>query len=298
MLFSRQINHFMSITRTGSLAAAAEQSCITASAISKSISELESRLGEKLLHRTRKGVVLTPKGEYLWQELLPHYNDINHIVASLTTRAQQAEQITISMDNIFYPQLKDRLPLLMARYPEKKFFVVPGNDASVDDVLHLQGHDFLITLLEPGAISAGPDICQMAMPPESTGLMVTESLYRQYPDTPSLLKTVSLVQRHSSLQHPLFRILETALQNKGVEFHAMGVQDLTDVCHLVTEGMGVSLMSEAMCHHPLLAGRAIRWVKNPFTFPVTLQRYLYFRRSRFEELADMAMLLQGQDPRQ
>ncbi len=55
----------MSIIETGSIAAAAEANSIAPSAVSRRISELESRLGTPLLLRQPRGVSPTPAGEAL-----------------------------------------------------------------------------------------------------------------------------------------------------------------------------------------------------------------------------------------
>ena len=62
---SRQLQIFLRLASEGSLKKAAEGLFLTTSAISHSISNLESDIGVKLFHRSGRGLVLTPRGEFL-----------------------------------------------------------------------------------------------------------------------------------------------------------------------------------------------------------------------------------------
>ncbi|MER9883673.1 LysR family transcriptional regulator [Mesorhizobium sp. M0118] len=53
---------FISVVKSGSFTAAAARFGITKSAVAKSVTQLESRLGVKLLHRTTRRLSLTPEG--------------------------------------------------------------------------------------------------------------------------------------------------------------------------------------------------------------------------------------------
>ncbi len=68
--FSRRIDLtslqlFVAVCELGSIARAAEQAFIAASAVSKRLSDLESTVGTPLLQRHSRGVLLTPAGESL-----------------------------------------------------------------------------------------------------------------------------------------------------------------------------------------------------------------------------------------
>ena len=58
----RQLRFFEEAARRGSFSAAALAQHVTVQAVSKSISELEDELGDRLFERSGKGVVLTPLG--------------------------------------------------------------------------------------------------------------------------------------------------------------------------------------------------------------------------------------------
>lgn len=85
-----QLQAFLAVADTGSFSAAAEQIHLTQPAVSKRINSLESRLGQTLFNRLRRGVTLTeagkllvPKAEALLsqaQDIERHMQDINHTV--------------------------------------------------------------------------------------------------------------------------------------------------------------------------------------------------------------------------
>ena len=63
----RNLKYFVAIVDAGSLTAAAEAIAIAQPALSRQMRELESDLGVQLLHRTSRGVRLTPAGATLYE---------------------------------------------------------------------------------------------------------------------------------------------------------------------------------------------------------------------------------------
>ncbi len=64
-----QYRLFYEVARAGSISKASREMFISQPAVSKSIAKLEDSLGIKLLHRTRKGIVLTEEGQTLFEQL-------------------------------------------------------------------------------------------------------------------------------------------------------------------------------------------------------------------------------------
>lgn len=283
----------MAVARCNSLTAAAEFIAISPSALGRSISELESQLGKMLLRRTRRGTMLTEEGMRLWQELRPYYDGVNQIASRLKSTNRSPTTITIGMDNVSYPPLKDRLATLITHYPQTKFSVIPVQGKAWVPQLQTGGLDFMISTQPTGPSPVNCGLSQLVMKMETIGMVVADRLAREVTDTKELLKAVYLVQKFSTLQHPTFRSLEKKLQEHGYQYYAMGVHELTEVWYLVANGHGVSLMTKDMFHDSLQSAATVRWFPQPFMFPMHLQRYLYFYHNRFDELIEMAMILQG-----
>ena len=134
----RQMEYFVAVAERGSIAAAAAQLPISESAVSVAITELESIVGVRLLHRVRaKGVTLTAAGTALLPEL-----------RSLVVRARELErnaadigaavagELKVALDPVLTPVL---LPGLMSgflsRYPAVIFSFVEGTASEAQDWL-------------------------------------------------------------------------------------------------------------------------------------------------------------------
>lgn len=86
----KHLHVFSSIARNGSLSKAAEECCITQSALSMSLGEMEKQLGAKLFDRTGRRLVLNPLG---WS-LLPKALDVVERVQEIEDIcAQKAEEV-------------------------------------------------------------------------------------------------------------------------------------------------------------------------------------------------------------
>ncbi|PTT46378.1 helix-turn-helix domain-containing protein, partial [Aeromonas sp. HMWF016] len=93
MFLSRQVNQFIAAVQEGSFLKASEKISITPSAMSRGIGELEHKIGDRLIKRTRNGVQTTEKGEWLYQKILPHYNCIKKLTDELKIHCKRREII-------------------------------------------------------------------------------------------------------------------------------------------------------------------------------------------------------------
>jgi DNA-binding transcriptional LysR family regulator len=79
------IAEFVQTARTGSFTAAATRLGVTASAVGKSVSRLEARLGTKLLHRTTRRLTLTQEGETYLESCLGVLDELESVEEGLAT---------------------------------------------------------------------------------------------------------------------------------------------------------------------------------------------------------------------
>lgn len=104
---TEQLDALVEISRTPSLTAASQHIHLTVQALSMSIKALEEELGLVLIHRTHKGVTLTPDG----QALVTLYRDFSTGVAQLRQQKLAIEgELTIPAN---YHGLVDFLPRLL-----------------------------------------------------------------------------------------------------------------------------------------------------------------------------------------
>jgi DNA-binding transcriptional LysR family regulator len=78
-----ELSAFDAVARHKSFRRAAEERGVTASAISHAVSNLEARVGIRLLNRTTRSVSLTDAGAMLWSRLSPAFDDIGSAMDGL-----------------------------------------------------------------------------------------------------------------------------------------------------------------------------------------------------------------------
>ena len=121
----RQLQHFLAVIDTGNFHRAAEQVNLTQQAVSKSIRQLETRLGVRLLDRDRQYVVPTDFGKLL----VPHARTIDAEIRQFTKGLNTALGAHKSLVRLgatptslkhLVPQALDRL---LEKYPQLQFHI-------------------------------------------------------------------------------------------------------------------------------------------------------------------------------
>jgi len=124
---------FAAVARHRSFRQAATERGTSASAISHSIRNLESRVGVRLFHRTTRSVSLTDAGEMLFSRLEPALTDMRAAVDQLNSfRATPFGTIRLNVpSSLALYILGDVMPTLLASNPGLKLEVV-ATDSLVD----------------------------------------------------------------------------------------------------------------------------------------------------------------------
>jgi LysR family transcriptional regulator for bpeEF and oprC len=111
---------FLQAARAGSFTLAAERLNMTPSAVSKSISRLETELGATLLRRNPRSVTLTPEGTRFFKEaeqLSLAIERARGAVAARSNNAQSRLRVTLPM-HFGRTQVLPHLPRFLERHPE------------------------------------------------------------------------------------------------------------------------------------------------------------------------------------
>lgn len=110
---------FVTTVQTGSFTAAASHLGLTSSAIGKSVSRLEAKLGIKLLHRTTRRLTLTPEGQDYFTACQRILEDLDGVETGITTgRDNPVGTIRLNLPAAF--GRRHVMPVLMeltARHP-------------------------------------------------------------------------------------------------------------------------------------------------------------------------------------
>ncbi|WP_320197404.1 LysR family transcriptional regulator [Agrobacterium sp. rho-13.3] len=126
---------FMVVAREQSFTRAAAQMGISQPALSKTIRELEHRLGVRLLTRTTRSVSTTEAGERLLQTIGPHFDGIEAGLAALgELRDRPSGNLRItSVEHASQTILAPALAKLLPEYPEINVEII--NDYSLTDIV-------------------------------------------------------------------------------------------------------------------------------------------------------------------
>ena len=139
-----QIDAFVIAARLGNLTRAAEAMHLTVSALSHRMRQLEERVGQQLLARGPRGVVLTPQGQRLFDAVAEPIEAIEHALRRLG--AHTGNTLTLSLiPSMSTAWLVPRLSGFLSRHPElglslqSSTHVVDFEREPVDAALRLGG---------------------------------------------------------------------------------------------------------------------------------------------------------------
>ena len=157
----RQMEYFVAVAERGSITAAAAELPISESAVSVAITELESMVGVRLLHRVRaRGVTLTAAGSALLPELrslVARARELERNAADLGSAV--AGELKVALDPVLTPVLLPRLMSgFVSRYPAVNFSFMEGTNSEVQEWL-IQGQCDVVLMYDLGmrdGLSASP----------------------------------------------------------------------------------------------------------------------------------------------
>lgn len=145
------IRGFVAVGRRMSITLAAQDLCLTQSAVSRQIAALEETLGLSLFHRGYRSIAFTPEGERLFRTADSAVQQLQEALEALTQgAARQPVTITASI-GVAALWLLPRLGALQQRHPDIDLRV-----AATDKVLDLRAEGIDLAIRYASARSASP----------------------------------------------------------------------------------------------------------------------------------------------
>lgn len=118
---SRTLRNLMRIMQTGSLSAAAEQSCLTVQALAAQLNKVEEQFGFRLFRRSNKGLTLTSEGSELtpfMDQVLVATRQLEEKVGALKAPRQRSLKVALNttLPTDFNRRMIDRLIAVFPQY--------------------------------------------------------------------------------------------------------------------------------------------------------------------------------------
>lgn len=127
MIRLQHIHHFLAVTDAGTLRAAAGRLGLTQPAITKSLRQLESHLGLRLVLRTPKGIVLTPEGRTFLARARVVQAELRRLEEELGAgRGTGASSVAIGVAPPFSLAMPDAMARFRAHHPATRVRIVEG----------------------------------------------------------------------------------------------------------------------------------------------------------------------------
>lgn len=245
-----ELHAFYCVAQHGSFRRAAKERGVTPSAISHSVSTLETRLALRLLHRTTRSLSLTDAGERLMSHLRPMFSRLDSALEEMDAlRSSPIGTLRLNLPAIAVPlYISPALERLRQRYPNVKLEIRTDN-ALVDIVQ--AGFDAGIRYAD----TLPQDMVAQPLKPSPKLIVVGAPAYlarHGVPDTPhDLQRHACITQRFPNGEHYAWEF-----QQDGKEF-------------------SVSVMGPmAVDNHPLMIEAALSGMGLICTYEVLIARHL------------------------
>ena len=123
-----QLHYFVAIVETGSFVGAARELDVAQPALSRQISQMEDELGNKLLHRGRKGATPTASGKLFYTHARSILDHLEHAVTEVRTGVDRPSgdvrvALSVGTAALIGPKLVQRME---NTYPEVVVSIVDG----------------------------------------------------------------------------------------------------------------------------------------------------------------------------
>jgi LysR family transcriptional regulator AphB len=242
---------FITAANKSSLTAAAQHLDTTIATVSRRISALEEKLGCKLLHRSTKGLTLTPVGESYYKECAEYIDALDQRISNLdqTLNSLKGSVKVLAPINLGSGPLDAFWRDFVKRYPDIELNIELSN--TLQDIRDTRADIALRSGNQPSSSlfqkRLGHIVSILVMSPQM-----------QYP----LPKSIDTLQHAPSIASKMFS--DWLLTNDQGETHPLKKEhqhisnDMNVTLNLTKAGAGIALMPMSMVHNALEKGELVR----------------------------------------
>jgi DNA-binding transcriptional LysR family regulator len=248
----------LAVARERSFTRAAAQLGVSQPALSRTVRDLEARLGLRLLTRNTRSVSPTEAGERLIQAVGPHFEGIEAALAAVTAmRSKPAGSLRItSVEHASDTILAPTMARLLTDYPDIRVEII--NDYGLTDIVAGR-YDAGVRLGEQVA----KDMIALRIGPDFQQVLVGAPSYfarRPRPDTPHDLTAHACINLRLPTSGGLWS-WPFAKDGREVEVRAEGplaFNAISLILNSVLSGLGLAYLPADIVQQHVAAGRLVR----------------------------------------
>ena len=270
----RHLDCFLAIIRAGSINGAAEQLNLSQPALSRTLSDLEEKLGARVMDRSRTGVALTEAGEIFLRYASASVSALEQglVQISLAQRGDRQAVTVGALPNVSARVLPKAVAAFRQANPQVMVRILDGTNRQLMQLLRLGEADFVV-----GRLAAPEDMLGLAFEPlyseELTAVVrpghpatlasTPEELAAILSEVPQILPIRGTIIREDAEQMILAtgaRPSESVIETVSVAFGRSFVQ-ITDAVWLTALGVvEPDIESGFLVPLPLVTGATRAWV--------------------------------------
>lgn len=243
MFFSKRVEQFITIAQKGTFKEAADELCISPSALSKGMKEIEGQLGVQLFRHSGRGARLTSNGEKLYQELFPHYQDVSATTKKLILgfSSKKESVINIATDDAYFPDLASVISKIDSIESGILVDIKKYSNHLISDIICRIQADIFIGSREEENLPANIESLALSSKLE---LGAAENIINNYKDKMELLLNNNIIQTESMLLSKAFERIKNLLMDKHKK-NIISVSSIDDVFQILGDGKGISFIPKS-----------------------------------------------------
>ncbi|MBB1585096.1 LysR family transcriptional regulator [Serratia sp. OS31] len=229
---SKRANYFIVVAQEGSISKAADRLCITPSPLSRRIKEMEDSLNVKLFNRDNNRMALTKEGRFLYDNIIPHYKDLNRIKGM----HKEKKQVNVGIYGITSPHVNVLIEHMMMMKPSLMINLTRIPSTSNLECIDVNNFNILFTT-EPLPIN---NFTYYFCSEDDLLLMYSSK------KTIEQSKLLPFVQSNSFSETLTFKKNHVLLQKQGFSMGHMNVDSLQLRLSLTRKGGAVTLICDSI----------------------------------------------------
>lgn len=268
---------FKTVAETGSFLAASHEIGYVQSGLSTRIQQLEDELGAQLFYRSSRGVLLTPKGELLLEQVNNILAMTERAVVSMRDEKNPSGRLRLgTLQTLSETSLSPVLARYHRKYPDVALSVVTGTSGALTESVLDRSIDaaFVAGNIISPDLKAQPFVKENICIAYSAGEKEISS-FRDIDGQTLLVFPLGCSYRH---------LLETILRNEKIAAaHTIEFSSVGAIIAAASAGMGISLLPESVLHQYEKA-KALKLYQVPAKY-ASVQTHFIYRRDYVQPLS-------------